>query len=150
MCVTFSNKAAKEMQKRAAAILGEDEDLFFSGAWINTFHSLSNKILRRDQNYEFVGLTADYHILDDADQQRLIKELLKENFENENILMDIVQIEKLQGGKNVDITQVPYGRIAGAIDQFKNSCIFPGENEKLNEDCSDFDIAVFNIVYKDY
>ena len=67
MCVTFSNKAAKEMKKRAAEILGEDEDLFLGNAWINTFHSLSHKILRRDQNYEHVGLQADYHILDESE-----------------------------------------------------------------------------------
>ena len=66
MCVTFTNKAAKEMQTRAATILQEDEDLF-EGAWINTFHSLSNRILRQDKNCDLIGLKSDYHILDQGD-----------------------------------------------------------------------------------
>jgi DNA helicase II / ATP-dependent DNA helicase PcrA len=47
MCVTFTNKAAKEMQKRASSILGIDQSEL-DGSWINTFHSLANRILRDD------------------------------------------------------------------------------------------------------
>jgi DNA helicase-2/ATP-dependent DNA helicase PcrA len=44
MCVTFTNKAAKEMQKRAAQLMGVEPDEL-SASWINTFHSLSNRLL---------------------------------------------------------------------------------------------------------
>ncbi len=66
MCVTFTNKAAKEMQKRAAHILNLSlKDL--DGSWINTFHSLSNKILEDEKNFEKAGLKEKYHILDSED-----------------------------------------------------------------------------------
>ena len=66
MCVTFTNKAAKEMKKRAASILESDLD-YFDKAFINTFHSLSYRILKTDKNYLHVGLKEDFHILDKED-----------------------------------------------------------------------------------
>lgn len=65
MCVTFSNKAAREMSERAAAVLNVDPHTFLKGAWINTFHSLSNRILR--EHCELAGLKPGYHILDETD-----------------------------------------------------------------------------------
>ncbi len=66
MCVTFTNKAAQEMQKRAATKLDCDKE-YISKSWINTFHSLSNKLLRENDNHKLVGLKDDYHILDTED-----------------------------------------------------------------------------------
>ena len=78
MCVTFTNKAAKEMQKRASQRLGYDEEQI-SDSWINTFHSLSNKLLRENENYKLVGLKDAYHILDPEDQVKQIKLNLMHN-----------------------------------------------------------------------
>ena len=43
LAVTFTNKAAREMQNRVAQLLGSDTE----GWWVSTFHSLGARILRR-------------------------------------------------------------------------------------------------------
>lgn len=76
LAVTFTNKAAREMRERIEHLLrgmGMDSAAL-GGLWLGTFHSIAAKILRR--HAELVGLTPQFTILDDDDQQRLIKQLL--------------------------------------------------------------------------
>ena len=68
--VTFTNRAAGEMRRRVAEILGRDP----AGLWIGTFHSLSARLLRREA--ERIGFTRQFSIYDDADQLALIKRLI--------------------------------------------------------------------------
>ncbi len=73
LAVTFTNKAAGEMQKRVTELTGlEGRHL-----WIKTFHSACAMILRRDG--EFVGLSRFFSIYDSKDQLKIIKEIIKEN-----------------------------------------------------------------------
>jgi len=71
LAVTFTNKAAKEMQARLAAML----PINTRGMWIGTFHGLCNRLLRA--HYREAGLPALFQILDSADQLAAIKRLLK-------------------------------------------------------------------------
>jgi DNA helicase-2/ATP-dependent DNA helicase PcrA len=124
MSVTFTNKAAKEMKKRAVKILQcSFSDL--DDAYINTFHSLSYRILRERDNYLKVGLKDEFHVLDTSDQKRLIKEALKDDKNTKDTLMRIVKEVKMSKGDISQVREVPYGKVAKAIDKFKNSCIFP-------------------------
>jgi len=68
--ITFTNKAAEEMRQRAAT-LGPS-----GGAHISTFHSLCVRILRRYAGY--AGIDPHYTIYDDADQNRCVKQALKD------------------------------------------------------------------------
>ncbi len=70
LAVTFTNKAAKEMQTRLAALL----PINTRGMWIGTFHGLCNRLLRA--HYREAGLPALFQILDSADQLAAIKRLL--------------------------------------------------------------------------
>lgn len=70
--VTFTNKAADEMKTRICHFLEND----LKGAWIGTFHSLCNKILRKEIN--LLGYKPDFSIYDEDDQCNLIKHILKE------------------------------------------------------------------------
>ena len=72
LCVTFTNKAAREMQNRIAAFLNEK---ISSLPWLGTFHSVCAKILRR--HAEAVGLNSRFTIIDQEDQLRLIKNICK-------------------------------------------------------------------------
>jgi len=70
LAVTFTNKAAEEMQKRLADLL------LRSGVpperpWISTFHSLCARLLRREAVH--AGLPKDFAIYDDDDQQAAVK-----------------------------------------------------------------------------
>ncbi len=71
LAVTFTNKAAKEMQHRLASQLGGS----VYQMWLGTFHGLCNRFLRA--HYQEAGLVASFQILDSGDQQSLIKRLLK-------------------------------------------------------------------------
>ncbi|MBE2260317.1 MAG: UvrD-helicase domain-containing protein [Rhodobacteraceae bacterium] len=71
LAVTFTNKAAKEMQARLAALL----PINTRGMWIGTFHGLCNRFLRA--HHREAGLSAQFQILDSADQLAAIKRLLK-------------------------------------------------------------------------
>ncbi|MDQ8030792.1 DNA helicase II [Bordetella genomosp. 1] len=73
LAVTFTNKAAREMLTRMAAILPIDT----RGLWIGTFHGLCNRMLRA--HHRDAGLPQTFQILDTADQLAAIKRLLKAN-----------------------------------------------------------------------
>ena len=71
LAVTFTNKAAKEMLTRLAAMM----PINTRGMWIGTFHGLCNRLLRA--HYRDANLPQTFQILDSADQQSAIKRLLK-------------------------------------------------------------------------
>ena len=62
MAVTFTNKAAKEMLTRLAAMLPVN----VRGMWIGTFHGLCNRFLRA--HWKLAGLPQSFQILDTGDQ----------------------------------------------------------------------------------
>ncbi len=71
LAVTFTNKAAKEMQTRLAAML----PINTRGMWIGTFHGLCNRLLRA--HHREAGLPELFQIFDQADQLAAIKRLQK-------------------------------------------------------------------------
>ena len=96
LAVTFTNKAAKEMQSRLAAML----PINTRGMWIGTFHGLCNRLLRA--HHREGGLPETFQILDAADQLSAIKRLLKNlNVDDEKFppreLMHFINAHKEQG-----------------------------------------------------
>ena len=73
MCVTFTNKAAKEMQNRVLEFISGKNSAV---PWLGTFHSISVKFLRR--HAEAVGFKSNFTILDTDDQKKLIKRSVKQ------------------------------------------------------------------------
>ena len=72
LCVTFTNKAAKEMQNRVMQhIKGNSSSI----PWLGTFHSISVKILRR--HAEALGYKSNFTILDTDDQKKLLRNIVK-------------------------------------------------------------------------
>ena len=70
LSVTFTNKAAKEMQNRVSKILNSDA---IGLSWLGTFHSICAKLLRKHAGA--AGLTSNFTIIDTDDQVRLIKNI---------------------------------------------------------------------------
>jgi DNA helicase-2/ATP-dependent DNA helicase PcrA len=99
LAVTFTNKAAKEMQERVAKVIGRPVE----GMWIGTFHSVCVRILRK--HAELVGLKSNFTILDTDDQIRLLKQLLQ--------------------AENIDDKRWPARTLAGLIDRWKNRALTP-------------------------
>ena len=78
LAVTFTNKAAKEMQQRLSSYLGEE---VVKRMWVGTFHNICGRILRRDlENYKTKdgrSWNNNYVIYDDTDTKTVIKNALK-------------------------------------------------------------------------
>lgn len=74
LAVTFTNKAAKEMQSRLAAMLPINMGNV-RGMWLGTFHGLCNRMLRA--HHRDAGLPQLFQIMDSSDQQAAVKRLLK-------------------------------------------------------------------------
>jgi len=100
LCVTFTNKAAREMQNRIAGSLGEKMS---SLPWLGTFHSVSAKLLRR--HAEAAGLNSRFTIIDQEDQLRLIKNICK--------------------AENIDVKKISPQFILAFINQWKNKGLLP-------------------------
>ena len=71
LALTFTNKAAREMQERVERLVGDTADM-----WMGTFHSICVRILRRD--IEKIGRGRDFVIYDEEDAGRILKDILKD------------------------------------------------------------------------
>lgn len=72
LAITFTNKAAKELQERLQRAVGEE---CADQIWAQTFHSACVRILRR--NIERLGYTSSFTIYDSDDQKRVLTEIIK-------------------------------------------------------------------------
>ncbi|MBT8440021.1 MAG: DNA helicase II [Gammaproteobacteria bacterium] len=72
LAVTFTNKAAKEMQQRIETLLEQP----VGGMWVGTFHGLAHRLLRA--HWQEAGLPKNFQILNSDDQQRLVKRIIRE------------------------------------------------------------------------
>jgi DNA helicase-2/ATP-dependent DNA helicase PcrA len=72
LAITFTNKAAKEMNERVHALLPQKSE----GVWISTFHSMCVRILRRDA--DVIGYSKNFTIVSGSEQTTLVKRILKE------------------------------------------------------------------------
>jgi DNA helicase II / ATP-dependent DNA helicase PcrA len=102
LSVTFTNKAAKEMQNRVSAILNSEATGL---PWLGTFHSICAKLLRKHAGAS--GLTSNFTIIDTDDQIRLIKNICK--------------------AENIDIKQLAPKYVLSIIDRWKNKGFYPIE-----------------------
>jgi DNA helicase II / ATP-dependent DNA helicase PcrA len=72
LCLTFTNKAAREMKERIVKLVGGEA----KNVWMGTFHSVFAKILRIDGH--LLGYPANFTIYDSDDSKSLIRNILKE------------------------------------------------------------------------
>jgi len=93
LAVTFTNKAAAEMRERLKALLGDVD-----GLWVATFHAACVRILRRE--IDVLGFTSDFTIYDDQDQQRLLRDVLKEMGISERTLKPAAAAAAIDACKN--------------------------------------------------
>tara|TARA_B100000035_G_scaffold177292_1_gene151186 strand:- start:118 stop:2151 length:2034 start_codon:yes stop_codon:yes gene_type:complete len=122
LAVTFTNKAAKEMQSRVSKLLGKSATGL---SWLGTFHSICAKLLRKHASA--VNLNSNFTIIDTDDQIRLIKNICK--------------------AENIDIKQLAPRYILAIIDKWKNKGQYPNEVIIKNKDIYEKNILP---VYKIY
>ncbi|MBS1813527.1 MAG: UvrD-helicase domain-containing protein [Acidobacteria bacterium] len=100
LAVTFTNKAAKEMEERVSALIGHST---LSKPLISTFHSLCVRILRRDVEalrLNGVGLTKSFAIYDESDQQAVVKQAMKRMGIDDKQLKPRVVLGRISWAKN--------------------------------------------------
>ena len=100
LCVTFTNKAAREMAERVQKLIPNRFDRM---PWMGTFHSLGAKIIRN--HAEAIGLKSSFTILDKDDQVALIKQILK--------------------SEGLDQSQISPKYVQSKIDNWKNKALNP-------------------------
>jgi DNA helicase-2/ATP-dependent DNA helicase PcrA len=101
LAVTFTNKAAKEMRERLEVLLRRP----IRSMWVGTFHGLAHRLLRAHPIE--ANLSTQFQILDQQDQFRIVKRLMKEN--------------------QIDESKYPVRKIQWFINQQKDEGIRPGD-----------------------
>jgi DNA helicase-2/ATP-dependent DNA helicase PcrA len=102
LALTFTNKAAKEMQGRVEKLVGD----MAKDIWVGTFHSVCVRILRRDIE-RIDGFTRSFVIYDEDDQSKVLKDVYK--------------------NLNVDEKQLPIRQMRGIISDAKNRLLLPDD-----------------------
>tara|TARA_A200000113_G_scaffold226049_1_gene249962 strand:+ start:5656 stop:7830 length:2175 start_codon:yes stop_codon:yes gene_type:complete len=120
LAVTFTNKAANEMTGRIENILDEP----IPELWCGTFHSISNKILRR--HHKEANLEREFSILDSDDQLRVVKRVLK--------------------FLEIDDDQWPAEKVRWQINNWKDE----GLRSKDIDENGDFNIEILKKIYSEY
>ena len=123
LSVTFTNKAAKEMQTRVSKMLGSTATGL---SWLGTFHSICAKILRKHATA--ANLNSNFTIIDTDDQIRLIKNICK--------------------SENIDIKQLSPRFILAIIDRWKNKGYYPSEVVVNNKDIYEKTILPLYKIYQ--
>ncbi|MEX0639328.1 MAG: UvrD-helicase domain-containing protein, partial [Balneolaceae bacterium] len=72
LALTFTNKAAREMQQRISKLIDDRADRL----WMGTFHSVFSRILRREA--ERLGFSKSFSIYDTQDAEQTVKRILGE------------------------------------------------------------------------
>lgn len=128
LALTFTNKAAREMKTRVGLLVG---DLEASSLWMGTFHSIFNRILRKEAGV--FGFTPDYTIYQPSDSKSLVKSILKE--------------------RNLDEKTYKIGTILNRISEAKNALVTPSEytqsRETLQRD-SNANMPLLHEIYASY
>lgn len=106
LALTFTNKAAREMQQRIEKQVGSE---LSHGLWMGTFHSIFSRILRIES--QFIGFSNNFTIYDDSDQKSLVRTIIRE--------------------MQLDEKQYKPGAVINRISEAKNRLLFP--NQYMND-----------------
>jgi DNA helicase-2/ATP-dependent DNA helicase PcrA len=121
LAITFTNKAAREMKDRIFSLIGREAFLI----QISTFHSFGLKILK--ENYDLLGYTSNFTILDASDSETVIKKIMKDY--------------------DIDSSKYNYRAIKSSISSNKNEMVGVEEFKKFVY--NDYDEVVLK-VYEEY
>ncbi|MFC5528886.1 DNA helicase PcrA [Cohnella yongneupensis] len=121
LAITFTNKAAREMQDRVSKLVGPSgKDI-----WVSTFHSMCVRILRKD--IERIGYGSNFSILDSTDQLSVIRNVMKDN--------------------NIDTKKIEPKSVQASISNAKNELQTP---DKLEQTAGDYFQKIVATVYTQY
>lgn len=154
LALTFTNKAAREMKKRIADMVGERTSRYL---WMGTFHSVFSRILRSEAAH--IGFSPHFTIYDSSDSGSLIKSIIKEMKLDDKQYKPGLVHNRISAAKNNLITPAAY---AGSTDLLKSDVnarvpriheIYQLYTERCRKaDAMDFDDLLLqtNILFRDH
>lgn len=154
LALTFTNKAAREMKTRIAALVGEHVARYL---WMGTFHSICSRILR--QEAEYIGYTRDFTIYDTTDSKSVIKHIVKDMQLDEKQYKTSVVLGRISMAKNQLLSPTSYSANREYImqDRFARipevARIYAEYNRRLKAcNAMDFDDLLFmtNVLFKNH
>ncbi len=106
LALTFTNKAAREMKDRIAAMVGQNTARYL---WMGTFHSIFARILRTES--ETLGYPSNFTIYDSADSKSLIKSIIKDmNLDDKTYKTNVVA-SRISAAKNNLVSSEVYSKL---------------------------------------
>lgn len=154
LALTFTNKAAREMKDRIAALTNERT---VRQLWAGTFHSIFYRILREEA--EYVDYNPDFTIYDAADSRNLIRSILREMQLDEKTYRPGLVQSRISNAKNALVTAEAYGRNAEQVE-YDARCRVPlireiyarYQNRCRQAEAMDFDELLLqtNILFRDH
>ncbi len=154
LALTFTNKAAKEMKERIAAIVGQETA---RNLWMGTFHSIFARILRSEADK--LGYPSSFTIYDTADSKSLIKSIIKEMKLNDKEYKPGSVLGRISAAKNDLVTPAAYARDQHRMmeDQASKKSLVHEIYTRYMRQCyksgvMDFDDLLLNtnILFRDY
>ena len=111
LALTFTNKAAKEMQQRIGKLIGEPNA---KGLAMGTFHSIFSRfILRREA--EKLGYTSDFTVYDSEDAERIVKNLLQQHGYDTKQFQPRAIFFRISAAKNMLVSPAQYRQTAATL-----------------------------------
>ncbi|AIQ55075.1 DNA helicase PcrA [Paenibacillus sp. FSL R7-0331] len=141
LAITFTNKAAREMQERVSKLVGDEgRDI-----WVSTFHSMCVRILRKD--IERIGFTSNFSILDSSDQLSVIRNCMKDlNIDTKKFEPKAVQAV-ISTAKNELITPAQYEQKIGDYFEGLVAKVYAKYQQRLRSNNSlDFDDLIMKTI----
>ncbi len=140
LAVTFTNKAAREMEERVEEILGSN-----SRMWIMTFHAACLRMLRMDGDR--LGYTNSFAVYDPVDQKSIVKNLLKEYEIDEKKFTPNSILSNISKAKEQEIGPREFEENAGDFRDETVAKVYRGYERILSRNnAMDFDELILNAV----
>ena len=140
LAVTFTNKAAEEMKRRVADLVGADARL----AWIGTFHSVCARILRREANWGW--WTASFSIYDETDQLALVKTCMEKTLVSTSVFSPRAILSAISRAKDKLLAADDYRGTGGYFEECVAKVYAEYEKGLVENNAFDFDDLIMRTV----
>ncbi len=131
LAVTFTNKAAREMRERVAALLGQAADNRGFMPYMGTFHSICVRLLRMDG--EHIGIPRSFVIFDESDRQAAVKRISRELHIDDKAFPARIIASLISSAKNDLIDPAEYAERAGSPAEQVTAQVYPRYQKALHE-----------------
>jgi len=145
LAVTFTNKAARQMEDRVQKLIGEQ----VSGLWLGTFHSVCGRILRREA--DLLPVNQNFVIFDADDQLALMKEIVRESNLDEKLYRPSSLLDAISRAKN-DLIEPENYPVRNFRDEQVQRFFIQYQQRLVKNNAMDFDdmLVYTNRILEDY